>query len=336
MFARHTGIAQAAYSDLLQLLHDDTVAAILGTPTKRNVNGRDYWYDRTRIGTGIRERYLGEDSPEMRARIERHREIAQRARERRRECGRLVRILRAEGLRGSGDDTGPLLAALAKSGVFRLGGTLVGTNAYRLYEGELGVRFPLDEAAMTRDIDVAQFEKLSIALGDQVDPKLEEAFAPLKFEPVPGLEPGKTWRWVQGGGLSVEFLTPAFRSEEIRSLPAMGVNAMALRHLDYLIAEPIHAAVIYRSGILVQVPRPERYAIHKLIVADRRRAGVDADKAQKDRRQAGFLIDILAEDRPGDLLDAYEDALDRGPKWRQRIEASLGRMPKARAVLERL
>ncbi|WP_241560124.1 GSU2403 family nucleotidyltransferase fold protein [Solirhodobacter olei] len=26
---------------------------------------------------------------------------------------------------------------------------------------------------------------------------------------------------------------------------------------------------LYRSGVLVQIPQPERFAIHKLIVADR-------------------------------------------------------------------
>ena len=42
---------------------------------------------------------------------------------------------------------------------------------------------------------------------------------------------------------------------------ALGVSAQALHHLNYLIAEPIQAAVLYRSGVLVQIPRPERYAI---------------------------------------------------------------------------
>jgi hypothetical protein len=71
----------------------------------------------------------------------------------------------------------------------------------------------------------------------------------------------------------VEFLTPSFRSEEdIRELPALGVAAQSLHFLNYLIAEPIKAAALYRSGVLVQIPRPEAYAVHKLIVANRRKA----------------------------------------------------------------
>jgi hypothetical protein len=132
---------------------------------------------------------------------------------------------------------------------------------------------------------------------------------------------------VQGGsGQLVEFLTPAFGEETIRYLPALGVNAQALNYLNFLIAEPIHAAAIYRSGVLVQVPRPERYAIHKLIIADRRRDGAGSLKASKDREQAAFLIEAMAEDRPDDLRRAYVTAMDVGPRWREHISNSLKRM----------
>ena len=92
------------------------------------------------------------------------------------------------------------------------------------------------------------------------------------------------------------------------------------------------AAVLYRSGVLVQIPRPERFAIHKLIVADRRQDR-DRLKAAKDRRQAALLIRALAEDRPDDLREALEDAQARGPRWRARIAASLARMPDTAALL---
>lgn len=86
----------------------------------------------------------------------------------------------------------------------------------------------------------------------------------------------------------------------------------------------IAAAIVYRSGVLVQIPRPERFAIHKLIIADRRQ-GRDALKARKDLAQAEFLITALAQDRPDDLAEAYNDAASRGPKWRERLERPLGR-----------
>lgn len=65
-------------------------------------------------------------------------------------------------------------------------------------------------------------------------------------------------------------MTPSFDADEgLRDLPALCVKARALHHLNYLIAEPLKVAVIYRPGAQVQVLRPERYAVHKLIVADR-------------------------------------------------------------------
>jgi hypothetical protein len=114
------------------------------------------------------------------------------------------------------------------------------------------------------------------------------------------------------------------------------VSAQALNYLNYLIADPMPAVALYRSGVLVQIPRPERYAIHKLIVADRRHGGPDQMKARKDREQAGFLVSVLAEDRPEELAEAYQDALSRGPRWRERIASSLKRMPETRALLDGL
>jgi hypothetical protein len=328
----HSPTAQAAYHDLLSLLLDEAVSEIRGSPTLKERDGKAYWYDHYRVGTEVKDRYLGEDVPALRARIEQHQRLKENAQGRRRERSRLVRLLRSERFLGMDAATGSLVSALAKTGVFRLGGTLVGTNAFRLYEGELGMRLSLDQTAMTSDIDIASFEKLSLALEDAVEPDLAAVFGELNFAPVPALEHNRTWRWRQSDGATfVEFLTPSFSGEEgLRDLAALGVSAQALHHLNYLIAEPIDAAAVYRDGILIRAPRPERFAIHKLIVSDRRREGPDSLKSRKDLMQAELLITLLARDRPGDLADAYHDAMDRGPRWRERIESSLERSAAAR------
>jgi len=192
------------------------------------------------------------------------------------------------------------------------------------------VRLDFDMTAQTGDIDIASFSRLSLALEDTASPPLEKVFKDFDFAAQPSLKPGMTWRWKQSANeILVEFLTPSFEAEEtLVKLKALGVDAQGLHYLNYLIANPIKAAVTYRSGVLVQIPQPERFAIQKRIVADRRRNGPDALKSEKDRRQAAFLIEVLAEDRPDELRDAYEDALSRGPKWKERIRASLERMPK--------
>ncbi|MEN9873425.1 MAG: hypothetical protein RL186_322 [Pseudomonadota bacterium] len=103
----------------------------------------------------------------------------------------------------------------------------------------------------------------------------------------------------------------------------MGLWAQGLHHLNYLLADPIPAVGLYRQGILVRIPRPERYAIHKLIVAQQR-TGPGLAKRRKDLGQARALILSLAEDRPAELKRAYELAMEQGPKWREAIGVSLG------------
>jgi hypothetical protein len=338
MLRAHSPRAHAAYLDLRRLLEDDAVAEIIGTPQRLTRNGRGYWYDLHRIGSTVRNRYLGEDSPAMAARIARHAELAANAKARADERSRLVRSLRAEGLPSMDRRTGSLIAAMARAGVFRLGGTIVGTAAFGLYEAELGLRLGGTDLTQTGDIDIAQFERLSLALGDRVEEDLQATFKALDFDPVPSISGMSVWRWAQSQSAAlVEFLTPSFRPEEdVRELPALGVAAQSLHFLNFLIASPIKAAALYRSGVLVQIPRPEAYAIHKLIVADRRKAGPDQLKSRKDRAQAARLIRALAEDRPEELRDAYQDARAHGPHWREHIARSLARMPETHATLAAL
>ncbi|MCE0507291.1 hypothetical protein LR948_18155 [Roseivivax sp. GX 12232] len=332
-----SSIATSAYTDLVRLLRDDALSGVEGKPILKQRGNKGYWYAARRVGKDMRFVYVGEDSEDTRARIERIEQIRETAKARKSERSRLVRILRAEGMTSTDRATGSILSAMEAAGTFRLGGTIVGTNAFRLYEGELGIRLPIGGMATTRDIDITQFEKLCVALEDQVAPGLAETFSALKFEPIPSLDKPRTWRWTQGGsGQLVEFLTPAFGEESLRKLPALGVDAQGLNYLNFLIAEPIHAVAIYRSGVLVQIPRPERFAIHKLIIADRRRDGAGSLKSTKDREQAAFLIAAMSEDRPDDLLEAYTAAMETGPRWREHISRALDRIPETRAILEGL
>ena len=313
---------------------DEAASEIVGSIEERHRNGRTYLYDRFRIGIEMKSRYLGEDSPDLRDRLARAAQLKAEAKERKTRMSRLARVLRAEGMIATDRETGSLLLAFARAGVFRLGGTLIGTGAYGLYQGELGVRFDADELAQTGDVDFASFERLSVSLGDQVEEAPGDILRAMKFEAVPGVWDRQVWRWRQSGGEAmVEFLTPAFGEEGVKPLPALGVSAQALHYLNFLIAEPIPALALYRSGVLVQIPRPERFAIHKLIVASRRRGGPDAAKARKDRAQAAFLVGVLAQDRPDDLAEAYGHALSQGPRWRERIASSLTLLPATEEIL---
>lgn len=312
------------------------MSEVKGKPTLRQKGERGYWYDRYRLGDQLVERYIGPDSLEMRARLDQHAAL-QMDKSRSKETARLVRLLRAEGYLTPDLSTGQILAAMARAGVFRLGGTVVGTQAFRHYEGVLGVRIGADQAAQTNDIDIASFERLSLALDDQVDPQLPDVFGELAFEPLPSVAGRKVWRWRQTHQQTlVEFLTPSFQEdEEIRDLPALGVSAQSLHFLNYLIAEPLTVPLLYRDGALIKVPRPERYAVHKLIVSERRR-GDDTGKARKDRAQANFLIEVLAQEDPYGLAEAWVSARAKGPAWTLTLDAALTRMPGVAELIRHL
>lgn len=289
------------------------------------------------IGSEIHERYLGEETPDLLARLEQYETLKKDRTSRRQERARLVRLLRSERFLGLDGATGSLIAALARAGTFRLGGVLVGTTAFRLYEGELGLRLSLDQTASTNDIDIASFEKLSLALGDTVEPALHDVLGEFNFTPVSSLDNKSVWRWRQSPSETlVEFLTPSFDEEEgIRYLPALGVSAQSLHHLNYLIGDPLYAGAVYREGILLRIPRPERFAVHKLIISSRRKDGPESLKAKKDLLQAEFLITALAEDRPADLAEAYNNAVERGPRWREHLDRSLEKSPISQKGIER-
>jgi hypothetical protein len=113
-------------------------------------------------------------------------------------------------------------------------------------------------------------------------------------------------------------------------MPALGgAYAQPLRFLDYLLHEPVRSVLLHRAGIAVTIPAPERYAVHKLIVASRRR---DDDngvlKREKDVRQAGMLMEALIETRrQADLAEVYAEAWGRGAAWKEGITRGMSYLP---------
>lgn len=315
------------YQDLLSAHSVQSISEIPGKPFLRDMGAKGkYWYTRHRIGDRPVQKYIGPDTPDIRKRIEKASAANEDAQAFNRRCARLVAQLRAAGVPALDRETGKVLNAMATSGVFRLGGTLVGTHAFRLYSAELGVRFD-STLAVTSDVDIAAFENLKLVIEDVVDPALPETFQSLRLQPAPGLnKKNRPTKWVMGGGgTEVEFLVPRMLEDsETLKLEPLGVYAQALPFLNFLIADPIPAVALYRSGVLVQIPRPERYAVHKLIVSARRHGSARL-KARKDLAQAEVLFEILVEDRPAELAEALETALEKGPKWREAIATSLAK-----------
>ena len=129
--------------------------------------------------------------------------------------------------------------------------------------------------------------------------------------------------------MEVEILTPLVDKERKApiQIPALGAAATPLRFLDYLIEETQPGAVLGGSGVLVNVPRPGRFAFHKLIVASKRSRGtLGVTKAPKDRAQASALLRVLLEELPGEIRIAWKELSSRGRAWVSAATSSLVRL----------
>lgn len=115
--------------------------------------------------------------------------------------------------------------------------------------------------------------------------------------------------------------------------PHIGESVQALRHLEVTFDGSRDAVSLYRSGVPIKVPAPERYALHKLIVAPLR-SGTFREKRRKDLDQASWLLSVLSERRASELWSAWDDLCRRGRTWRERVDASLEERPDARASLD--
>lgn len=298
------------------------------------VKDRDYWYFDcpTREGKDKRS-YVGPASDEAIAkRVRAHKEIKDNIRERR----RMVSTLRRAGLPGPDPFAGDVTKALADAGLFRLRAILIGSVAFSTYAGMLGVRLP-SAALQTGDADFAQDFAISAGVQDTLPPILDilQSVDP-EFRAVPHqADKAKVVAFVNARGYRVEFLTGNRGSEEYTGkpspMPALGgASAENLRFLDYLIYEPIRTVLLFREGINVLVPAPEKYAVHKLIVSSRRLTDtLGRLRADKDLTQAALLFEALVQTRHGiELSDAWEEAWERGDAWKEGIVSGLSRLPK--------
>lgn len=320
------------YSELAQRTLDAQFSAdfpVEGRFVPMESKGRRYWYfDIANETGGKTRRYVGPvDDEDISRRVAHFQQLKADHRARR----KLVSTLTREAYLPKPDAfVGDIVGALNAAGFFRLRGVLVGTVAFQCYSALLGVRLP-HTIMQTGDADFAQFHSISVAVEDTIPPVLDvlRQIDPT-FREIPHQADNRyCTQFGTKTGYKVEFLTPNTSSEDYAGRPAPmpalgGAAAQPLRFLDFLIHQPVRAVLLHGSGIPILVPSPERYAVNKLIVASRRRVGDDGmTKQYKDRLQAFTLMETMLELRQGDdIADAYMEAWDRGPAWRDAITAS--------------
>jgi hypothetical protein len=219
---------------------------------------------------------------------------------------------------------GAILDVLAHAGLFRAGAVLVGTAAYLVSEPLVGSRLP-SPTRMTGDVDLAT---ASLALTAEPPERLETILrrADPTFEGVPQLKPkAPPSRFRTAGGYLVDLVTPTRTREDFNpvALAQLSAGAAPLQYLAWLIDEPVRTVALWGAGVLVNVPQPARFAVHKLILAQRRDAS-GRMKRDKDLAQAKALIEVLVKHDPFALEDALNDARAQGEKgWGLPIARSL-------------
>lgn len=327
--------AQTAYAQLLDASlaaeHLRSVADLSGSFNAKTVKGRRYWYYQWTQPSGVlTQQYVGPDGEAVRRLIDRARQPGALA-----SLEPLVRSAHALGCATLIPKHERVLRRLAEYGLFRAGGLLVGTHAFLAHGNMLGVRW--SRLDLTQDIDFAHAGRsLSLALPGNLEVKTADAIHSLElgFLPVRSLagKSGATYLNPREPEFRLDFLTARHRGgDEPFFHPQLNVMLQPLPYME-LSLESVEQAVVFsrEKAVVVNVPDPARFALHKLIIYGERSASYRT-KASKDLAQAASLLAYLWEHRRAALEDAVADVRSRGPHWRSRLkqgaEAVLARFP---------
>lgn len=326
---------QTAYQELPQHHAAEPAVSIDGSILRREKGGRGYWVARKRVGDKVAEMAIGPGTEETQALVS----VARTEQERRKAWSRTtsacVSILRGGGCLAPDRKTGQLLAAIAKISFFASGGILGGTQAFRHYPLMLSVAPPSTAFSMTGDVDLIASYAVRLSGASQgLAMRIREQG--IEMEPVLGMQPDEPSKWRVAGMLDLEFLsTVKHGGGNSHRRAGIGERVRALKYLEYPLEDPVEAVSLYRSGVSVLVPAPERYALHKMLVAQLR-SGKFREKRHKDLDQAAWLLETVAERRAYELWRAWSDLRMRGASWRALADASLKERPHLREHLDRI
>lgn len=325
--------AQTAYAQLLDAaLGAERVRGfsdLQGSFNEKTVKGRKYWYFQYTEPSGkLHQLYVGPDGePVQRLMAQKEAPSALTA------LGPLGRSAVALGNAAVLPRHYRVIRRLADYGFFRAGGVLIGTHAFLASGNSLGVRW--GDASRTQDVDFAHAgKKLSLLLPNNVEVRTDKAIASLEmgFLPVHGLsgKTGGTYLIPAEPEFRLDFLTPLHRGGDTPyTHPQLHVTLQPLPFMEFSL-EAVEQAVLFcdEGAVVVNVPSPERYALHKLVVYGERE-GSFRIKSAKDLMQAACLLSFLWEHRHDSLEAALTDICARGKGWAARLKQGAAALQKA-------
>ena len=310
------------YADFVQQVH--SAAAKPGSIYEQTSKGVRYLYARRTVGRVRIDSFVGPaHDPKAQTAAQQIRTEQALAKQRR----KIISLLKRSGVPAPNTALGLVLDAMADAGLFA-SAVLIGTGAYQCYAPLIGEILP-SASLTTQDADIAT-ATLALAAeseGDSMLAILKRADS--SFHPVPGLSPSSPpTAFRSASGFMVDLLTPTLRRSDRAPMPLdrLAAGAVPLQHLSWLIDEPVRAVALYGTGIAIRIPQPARFAIHKLIVAQKR-GPHERGKRIKDLAQAKALIEALRRSDPFSLEDAQEDAIAQGKSgWAAPVKRSLAEL----------
>ncbi len=321
------------YTQLLsQCLHSAAPSGRGLSFVNKTIKASRHWYLQLTVGSHKTQHYLGPDSDAIHQLIKNEKKLWESATPDRQAREKLVAMLIAGGAHTVGAAEARLFELLERVGVFLVGGVLVGSHAFGVYGNMLGIHWP-DATTRTHDIDIASSNHIAVGITNKpVDLKQALLAAEMGFVEIPALDrksPSTSFR-IQGKQLSVDILTPLVGKPRSKPILLATFNAYAepLRFLDYLLEDIQPAVIVARTGILVNVPSPARYALHKLVTAMHRPVALHT-KNLKDVTQSERLLSLLLEDRPGDVHLACDAAKQMPDKFIVQLRAGIKKLPAA-------
>jgi len=135
----------------------------------------------------------------------------------------------------------------------------------------------------------------------------------------------------------VDFLTSRIsRKNDPIHIEGLSVALQPLKFMEFSMRDTTQAVVLGNDGaVLVNIPKPDRFAIHKLIVSAERKVS-ETSKINKDIRQANVLIQYYLNFRPEELFETCIEARDNGPGWERRLRSGIAKLKKINPTVARL
>ena len=314
--------AQTAYAELFEQARSfelsNALAGLTGSFQKLARKNQEYWYFAYRdLDQRVRMVYVGPNEERVRSLVQRFDKV------------RLTKPLVPQsqsalvlGCSATAPKHFRMIKRLSEYGFFRAGGVLIGTHAFFAMGNLLGVRW--NDGAATLDVDFAHAGKnISVALPADLRIDVHSALESLEMGLLPIAQfNGKTgaqYRNPEDRELRLDFVISATRSRKPVNMPELNIALEPLKFMEFSLQDTTQGCVISRMGAcVVNLPAPERYAVHKLIVFGERPV-TERTKSTKDLLQAASLVGYFAKTGQGNVFNAaWQDALSRGKGWRSR------------------